>query len=564
LAGFVTAFLLTGTILACGGSNGSDDPPPAGPPATIPAVVFIADKDNDEVFELYVSLNDGETILKLSGTMVLNGDVIDFKISPEGTRVAYLADQDTDGVIELYVNDINGGTPVKVSGVLVFGGNVELQELPPPNPPFTFDVFNWSPNSNWIAYIADQESDAVYELFVSTPDGTSNFKVSGSLVGNGDLIDFEWAPDSSRIAYRADGDANGVHELYTTTPSIPPTPNKVSNIAPGNGNVIVPKPFPDDNDPVFGTLHLDAFEWAPDSTMIAYVADGIINETHELFTVPPDGSASPTEVSAISGSPFDVMEFKWAPDSSRIAYRADQNADKIFELFTGTPDGSDNDQVSGALVANGDVLEFAWAPNSSLIAYTADQDTNDAFELYTSPPDSNIGNVKASFAPLVAGGNVQQFEWAPNSSLITYLADQDTDNVDELYTAPPDGSDNDEVSALDPMAIPGSDVFSFGWAPDSSRVAYIADQDSDNLRELYSALPDGSVNDKVSGPLQLSGRVFEFAWTPNSSRIAYRADQDLDFVDEIYSSQPDGSGNGKISGTITPLNGSVLSFEYEP
>jgi hypothetical protein len=159
--------------------------------------------------------------------------------------------------------------------------------------------------------------------------------------------------------------------------------------------------------------------------------------------------------------------------------------------------------------------------------------------------------------------SVKSFEWAPDSSLIAYRADQDTDFIEELYTSPPDGSGNDKVS-FDPLVAGGEVATQFGWAPDSSRVAYIADQDSDNLFELYSALPDGSVNDKVSGPLQINGRVFEFAWAPDSSRIAYRADQEFDFVDELFSSQPDGSGNGKISGTITPLNGSVLNFEYEP
>ena len=150
-AGFLTILVLPFLILSCSSSSGGDDDPPAAP-ATIPAVVFIADKDNDEVFELYVSLNDGDTVLKLSGTMVLNGDVIDFKISPNGSRVAYRADQDTPGVIELYVNSIDGGTPVLVSGfapLSIPDYDVEVE------PNVTFDAFNWSPDSSLIAYIAD-------------------------------------------------------------------------------------------------------------------------------------------------------------------------------------------------------------------------------------------------------------------------------------------------------------------------------------------------------------------------------------------------------------------------
>jgi hypothetical protein len=39
---------------------------------------------------------------KLSGEMVLNGDVDEYKISPDSSRVVYRADQDTDDVHELF------------------------------------------------------------------------------------------------------------------------------------------------------------------------------------------------------------------------------------------------------------------------------------------------------------------------------------------------------------------------------------------------------------------------------------------------------------------------------
>ena len=129
------------------GSSSSDGGAPGGGPATVPAVVFIADKDGNGENELYASLNDGANVVKLSTGSNVEPD---FKISPDGTRVAYRADQDTPGVIELYVNSINGGTPVKVSGPLVAGGNVDLRP-DPPNPPLDFDVFNWSPDSSLIA-----------------------------------------------------------------------------------------------------------------------------------------------------------------------------------------------------------------------------------------------------------------------------------------------------------------------------------------------------------------------------------------------------------------------------
>ncbi|MGD2271754.1 MAG: hypothetical protein PVI06_15235, partial [Desulfobacterales bacterium] len=317
LAGLLSLVMLSVMVLSCG-DNGDDDGGGDGTDgATVPAVVFIADKDTDGVNELYASLNDGVSVVKLSGPMISGGDVIDFKISPDGSRVTYLADQETNEVFELYVNSINGGIPVKVSGPLVLNGDVELLPAIPTN---DFDVFNWSPDGTLIAYIADQETDTIYELFISAPDGSFNFKVSGPLVLGRNVIDFEWAPDGSRIAYRADQGTDNKYELYTTTPVAFPTPVEVSNVAPGGGDVVAPR-FADDT---AGGLNIDAFEWAPGGTLIAYIADEINDNVFELFTVPPDGLVLPTEVSAISGGSFDVSEFSWAPNGSRVAYLADQ------------------------------------------------------------------------------------------------------------------------------------------------------------------------------------------------------------------------------------------------
>jgi Tol biopolymer transport system component len=514
LAGFFTIFFLTGAILSCSGGNGGDNGGGSGP-ATVPAVVFIADKDNDGINELYVSLNDGASVLKLSGALTPGGNVTQFKISPDGNRVAYLADQDIDEVFELYVNSINPGTPVKIHPDFTADRDVMVPFG------FTFDAFIWSPDSSLIAYIADQLTDERFELFVSTPDGISNFRVSsGAIIADGDVREFEWAPDSSRIAYRAIQDTIGIVELYTVQPTLTATPVKVSDpLMPVNqpgGDVEVP------------ASNEDFFQWAPDSSRIAFLADPDNNDVFELFTTLPTGSGSIFKVSDDLSGDRDVTSFKWAPDSSLIAYRADQDNNDVFELYTATPDAASvNDKVSVTPTDPlGDIWEFEWAPDNSRIAYRAEQDTNLVFELYTSLPGGGDNRLVSAIDPIaVPGSNVINFAWSPDSSLIAYLANQETVTVNELFTSPPDGSGNDKISALDPIAIPGSDVLTYIWASDSSRVAYFADQDTDTILEVYSSLPDGSINDKVSGPLV--------------------------------------GGNGKISGPIIPA-GDVLSFEYEP
>jgi hypothetical protein len=247
-----------------------------------------------------------------------------------------------------------------------------------------------------------------------------------------------------------------------------------------------------------------------------------------------------------------VVDFSWAPNNSRIAYLADQFEDEKFDLITVLPDVNslipdpDPQVVSGNII--GDVIDFAWSPDSLLIAYMADGDTLGVLELYTNVPFGT--SLRKVSDDLVDGEDVWAFAWAPDSSLIAYQANQEETNKDELYTTVPD-RDQDFVKISGPPTGGGLprevDVNSFGWAPDSSRGAYIARQATD-FYELYSSTPDGATNNAVvSGPLVAGGRVNSFKWSPDSSRVAYRADQDTINVPELYSSQPEGSDNVKIS-----------------
>ncbi len=66
-----------------------------------------------------------------------------------------------------------------------------------------------------------------------------------------------------------------------------------------------------------------------------------------------------------------------------------------------------------------------------------------------------------------------------------------------------------------PSCRVGDDVDSFEWAPDSSRLAYRADQDTINVKELYSSRPDGTDNMKISGDLVPGGNVTNtYEWVP--------------------------------------------------
>lgn len=362
----------------------------------------------------------------------------------------------------------------------------------------------WSPDRAWLAYRAVVDTPGTTELYVvAVPDGTP-VKVSVPLPLAGGVAFFDWAPDSSRIAYVADENVAGRLELYTVTPS-------------GAGRIKV-------SGTLVGGGAVNDFKWSPDSTRLLYNADQDVFDENELYVVPAAGGAV-VQVSGalVSGGTVSGVTYAWAPDGSRISYVAAQDAVSVFELFTSLPTGAGNVQVSGALVGGGNVLAVhAWAPDSSRIAYHADQETLGTYELYSSLPAGG-GNVEVS-AALVAGQDVELgWAWSPDSSRIAYIADQDTPDILELYTGLADGSGQDKVSGT--MVLNGGvALFNLRWAPDGSRIAYLANQDDENEYELFTSLPDGTGNVQVSSPLALGEDVDDqfYYWSPDSTRLLYR------------------------------------------
>ncbi|MEJ2165075.1 MAG: hypothetical protein P8X90_06065, partial [Desulfobacterales bacterium] len=312
---------------------------------TFPPVVFTADKDTDGVVELYASFNDGTEIIKLSGTMVLGGDVVDFKVSPDGIYVAYVADQDTDGVFELYavpVDKTPAETAVKISGSIPIGGS-GIKEVATGTGDY---FFAWAPDSSRssrVAYIADQRFADVFELFTNLPDGSDNVRVSGDLVAGGDVDAFVWSPQSDRIVYRADQSINDALELYTAFPSYLGSQRITSGFDPG------------ENTRQFG--------WSPTiinlEQRIAFIADKDIPGLFQLYTTSPNNSNN-VLVSSVTPAGGNVNEFAWSPNGELLAYRGETRTVGIDELFTTRRTLPDIKPLSFLIPIGGDVLDFAW------------------------------------------------------------------------------------------------------------------------------------------------------------------------------------------------------------
>lgn len=509
---------------SCGGGGGGGTGTPTPAPIT-PLAIFRADLETQNVFELY-AVDGAGTVVKLSGTLRINGDVRSFAWSPDRQWVAFTADKDSARV-ELYVVPAGGGAAIKVHSLA--------------NPQGDIFEYAWAPNSSRVAYRADLITSGRSEVYSAVPhDPASHVRVSGPMNPNGSVQapigpHFAWAPDSSRIAYAADQDTFTVTELYTSLPT-------------GLGNVKVS---------VTGSQDVMRFGWSPDSGFLTYKNFPGAGTVHHLHTTLPTTAAQDVVVAGDLVNNGSEIDWAWAPDGSRIAYRRDIAG--VFRLHTALPNGTGVAEVSGPMVLNGDVFDFFWAPNSQRIAYRANQVSSTVSELFTSPAASAVGNVKVS-GTMVAGGGVSEPlpVWAPDSSRIAYIAVQDSSGLKDVYTSP-------AASAVGNVCISqrtfsGADAVSFAWSPDGSRIAYRGNLSDSNLFELFTALPTSTSQVRVSGPLVLGGNVAQFQWTSDGSRLMYSGDQDTDHLPELYASFPATPiGNLKLSPPRVPL-GTLMEF----
>ena len=547
IAVFISLGLVAIFIFSCGDSSDKDAGAGAGTGgASYSPVVFMADKDTNGTIELYASFDDGIDIIKLSETMTAGGNVEDFRVSPDGIWVAYVADQDRNDVFELYVVPVDKASDesaVKVSGTFMAGDGVKETAT-------GRYAFEWAGDTSRIAYLADQTTAGVVELYSNVPEGTSLFRLSVLQGTQRDVEDFAWSPDLNNfrlIAYRADEQSLGVIELWTTTP----TSEASQKVSDGLGS----------------GRNVRGFKWAPDARRIAFIADKI-QDRFRLYTTLPQSSKDQI-VSGFLDATSDVINFQWSPNGDRLAYLADFSTGDDFQLLTTPNDRDDSRFISRSIPDEDNENNYGWSADSSLVAFIADRDTDDVFELYVSDPLASSPVIKVS-EDFATGndGDVTAFGWAPTELMIAYTADQDTNDKFELYTTEPSDPTNPPLSAT-VEKVSGDDFAGIGveddfqWSSDSSLIAYRADQDTLNKIELYTADPDGLVNNKVSEIQPIEGDVDEFKWDDSGEAVGYLADQDSNNIIELYASLPDGEENTNFSGELV-TGGDVFQFEWVP
>ena len=166
-------------------------------------VAFAADIDTDDVGELYAVPITGTTPIKLNPPLVDGGDVQSSRIAftPDSQSVIYLADQEVDNRIEMFSVPAGGGQALKLNPELVAGGNITQ---------FRIDTKNLR-----IVYVADQETNEVFELWSVPIGGGTSVKLNGPFASGGNVSSFIIDPLSNRVVYSADAETDAKFEIYS-------------------------------------------------------------------------------------------------------------------------------------------------------------------------------------------------------------------------------------------------------------------------------------------------------------------------------------------------------------
>ena len=370
-------------------------------------------------------------------------------------------------------------------------------------------------SSGNVVYLADQNTDGVFELFLVS----SGAKLNGQMLpGATGVTSFALTQDKSAVVYIADENFVGIFELFRVNIATPGQSVKL------NGTITTPGG------------DVTSFAITPDGTSVVYRADQFFDEIFELFRVSFATPQASTRLNPAfsNGSGKSVKKFAVTPDSTKVVYIANQdsvNIDELYQVAFGFPG---NPKLNVALAAGRNVRDFAIAPNSGSVVYLADVNLLNVFELFLSPM-SGPGSGTSLNPPLIAGQTVDSFAITPDSSSVVYRANNTPSGQFGVFWVPfaqPQAS-----VPLNGALTPGGKVSNFAIAPDGSAVVYSADQNILGVVELFRApitpvqgvpCPGPSplcAAQKINPSFAAPQSVSAFAITPDSSAVVYLANQ---------------------------------------
>jgi Tol biopolymer transport system component len=176
-------------------------------------VVYQSNVAIDELFSVPIG---GGAVTRLNAPLPADNEVGNFDLSADGSVLIYSTESNVfseDSPTGLFSVPIHGGSVVPLAVGFPQGSGVNIWRI--------------SPNSNVVAYSADQDSAGVEELYQIPIRGGRVDKLSGTMTSGGDVSNFHFSPNGRTVIYAADQYTDEVDELFSVALE-PDVPDRIS------------------------------------------------------------------------------------------------------------------------------------------------------------------------------------------------------------------------------------------------------------------------------------------------------------------------------------------------
>lgn len=432
-------------------------------------VIYKAEQNTIGVAELFSVPIEGPSSagVQLNQTPVQFGQVSNFRISADSNYVVYQGDLGKAGFDELYRVPIAG--PATASEKL-YESVAEFEEV------FQFDI---SPNGESVVYSAFKSTMSGYrhQLFSIPLLGplTSTVALTDPLVEFGLLQSFKINGDSSRVVFRGDAEVVGKAELYS-----------VPIIGPASAGIKL-------NESLEPLTSLDSqYLISTDSDRVVYFAKLAGRDEKEFYSVPIAGPASSSvRLNVDLAVNQDMSDFHWhiTEDGTNLIYAVYESSD-FKRLYRVPISGMQSDnklllETPSSAVA--DLAVYATTPDGAYVVFVIRPDVGEAYEMYSIPIEGPLGATTKLNLPLASGGNLTAWiTMSANSQWLIYTAEVENAGTLDLYAVPVMGPASESIK-INPMLVAGGNVSELNnkISPNGTWIAYLADQETNGMQELY-------------------------------------------------------------------------------
>src|SRR5688572_22077654 len=160
---------------------------------------------------------------------------------------------------------------------------------------------------------------------------------------------------------------------------------------------------------------------------------------------------------------------------------------------------------------------------------------------------------------------VTQAAWNPARTRVAFVADLEVANVRQLLVVDPATA---LPLDLTPAAPAFQTVFDFLWSDDGAFLAFLADRDVDGRIDLYTVLVGGGpvvLVNQGAAPATSARDVNAYRWQPGTHRLAYVGDMDVDNQFDLHFVDAEGTNHLAIPpiGTGDVISGDGM-LEWAP